>query len=256
MEIIIEIIIESLDGGGFVINNGVANPPIYKVIKADEVDHIRIVNYTNNDILLKSTKIENIKVDGAEFDNIKDLSIALLKVIFNSGGADGEGSGKTYVQTFKTSKTFNNGTAKLLNLFPEVIIKPNKQVRLDIYVPTRDNTNSWGGLYVNVNAKVNDSWYNLGNTGYDGGVMSNSANAIHALNHQMILDFTGNLGLDESKPFTLQFELTARSYNGATIVNGSHDINRTASGLGSRGALQTWASDQNFTHLIITEIDR
>ena len=234
----------------------VLHPKVYTVNK--EKNQLQLCNIYSHKWMNASFEIDQITIDGktiSDFESEKDFINEIKKLVFKKGGVSGEGL-KTYVQTFKTSKTFNNGTAKLLNLFPEVIIKPNKQVRLDIYVPTRDNTNSWGGLYVNVNAKVNDSWYNLGNTGYDGGVMSNSANAIHALNHQMILDFTGNLGLDESKPFTLQFELTARSYNGATIVNGSHDINRTASGLGSRGALQRWASDQNFTHLIITEIDR
>ena len=208
----------------------------------------------NEAIILFVDRVTSI--GGVAFSgNRNDLMIKLSE-LFKKGGADGEGSGKTYVQTFKTSKTFGDGNAALLNLFPEITVQPNKQVRLDIYVPTRDNTNSWGGLYVNVNAKVNGTWHNLGNTGYDGGVMSNSANAIHALNHQMILDFIGNLSLDKSKPFTLQFELTARTYNGVTYVNGAHDINRTASGLGSRGTLKTWASDQNYTHLIITEINR
>jgi len=92
---------------------------------------------------------------------------------------------------------------------------------------------------VNINAKVNGVWYNLGNTGYDGGVMHYSATSIHALNHEMLLDFITHLGLPINQPYTLQIELTARSYNGTTTVNGSHDINRTASGLSSRGALQT-----------------
>ena len=140
-------------------------------------------------------------------------------------------------------------------MFPEVTIQAGKKVKIDIYVPTRDNTNSWGGLYVNINAKVNGTWYNLGNTGYDGGVMSNSATSIHALNHEMLLDFITNLNLPNDQPYTLQFELTARSYNGTTYVNQSHDINRTGSNLGSRGSLQTWASDQNYCHIVIQEKD-
>ncbi|MDB4157986.1 hypothetical protein N9609_00695 [bacterium] len=208
----------------------------------------------NEAIMLFVDRVTSI--DGVTFSGDRNDLLIKLSELFKKGGADGVGSGKTYVQTFKTTKTFSNGNATLLNLFPEVTIHPNKKVRLDIYVPTRDNTTSWGGLYVNVNAKVNGTWYNLGNTGYDGGVMAKSANSIHALNHEMILDFVGNLNLDPKLPFTLQFELKARSYDGTTTVNGSHDINKTANGLGSRGALQTWASDQNFTHLIITEINR
>ena len=86
--------------------------------------------------------------------------------------------------------------------------------------------------------------------------MNNSATSIHALNHEMLLDFITNLSLSTDQPYTLQFELTARSYNGSVYVNQSHDINRTASNLGSRGALQTWASDQNFCHIIIEEKNR
>jgi len=49
---------------------------------------------------------------------------------------------KSYVQTFKTTKSFGTANAALLNLFPEVTIQPGKKVKLDIYVPTRSNTNS------------------------------------------------------------------------------------------------------------------
>ena len=163
---------------------------------------------------------------------------------------------KSYVQTFKGSKSFGSGNAVLLNLFPQVTIQAGKKVKIDLYVPTRDNTNSWGGLYVNINARVNGTWYNLGNTGYDGGVMHYSSQSIHALNHEMLLDFITNLNLPDDQPYTLQFELRARSYGGTTYVNRSHDINRTANNLGSRGALQAWASDQNYCHIIIEEKDR
>ncbi len=71
----------------------------------------------------------------------------------------------------------------------------------------------------------------------------------------MLLDFVTNLGLSASQDYTVQFELTARSYNGTTTVNGSHDINRTENNLGSRGSVQSWAGNQNYTHLIITEMD-
>ena len=91
---------------------------------------------------------------------------------------------KSYVQVFKENKTFGSGNVVLLNLFPQLTIQASKKVKIYLYVPTRDNTNSWGGLYVN--AKANGTWYNLG----------------------------------------------------------------------SRGALQTWASDQNYCHIIIEEKDR
>jgi hypothetical protein len=165
-------------------------------------------------------------------------------------------SNKAYVQTYATAETFDNVTARVLNLFPQVTIQAGKQVKLEIYVPTRTDSDSWGGLYVNVNANVNGTWYNLGNVGFDGGVMHRDTASIHAFNHEMLLDFIGNLGLNSALPYTVQFELTAMSSNGITVVNGLRNTNRTINGLGSRGAVQTWVADQNFTHLIITEIDR
>ena len=264
--------IEKSTSGGVIIKN--EDGSIRNIIKSENAylhlhprnaDAILINNQATeqdevNSIVINAATVTEI--DGAAFaGNRNDLLIA-LDPLFNVGGDVGEGAqsaaskNKTYVQTFKTTKNFGNGDASLLNLFPEVTIQAGKQVRLDVRIPTRSESTNWGGLYVNVNAKVNGVWYNLGNTGHDGGVMHYSATSIHALNHQMILDFIGNLGLDENQEYTLQFELTARSYNYTTIVNGSHDINGTGFLLGSRGELQTWASDQNFTHLIITEIDR
>ena len=160
---------------------------------------------------------------------------------------------KSYVQTFTRNKSFNSGNAALLNRFPQLTIQANKKVKINIYVPTRNDSNSWGGLYVNLNARVNGTWYNLGNTGYDGGVMSSGSTAIHNLNYEMLLDFITNLNLPSNQAYTVQFELTARSYNGTTYVNSSHDINKTSSSLGSRGSLQSWASNQNYCHLIIEE---
>lgn len=163
---------------------------------------------------------------------------------------------KSYIQVYKGNRSFTNGNAVLLNRFPQVTIQPGKKVKMTLYVPTRNDSNNWGGLYVNVNVRVNGTWYNLGNTGYDGGAMQYSARSIHALNHEMLLDFITNLGLPSNQPYTIQFELRARSYNGTTHVNRSHDINRTANNLGIRGALQAWASNQNFCHIIIEEKDR
>jgi len=163
---------------------------------------------------------------------------------------------KTYIQTFKTTKSFWNWNAVLLNLFPQVTIQANKQVKLDLRVPTRNDTTSRWWLYINVNAKVNGNWYNLWNCWYDGNAMQDSARSINAYTESKLYDFIGNLWLNANQSFTLQFELTARSYNGTTIVNGSHDINRTASNLWSRWTVQSWAWDQNFTTLILQELER
>ncbi len=177
------------------------------------------------------------------------------KVVSDTNGSLYIGENKSYVQTFNTSLTIPSTTATVINLFPQVTIQPNKKVYLKVYVPTRSRTTAWGGMYINVNVNVNGTWYNLGNTGHDGGISASSSIPIHALNHEMLLDFITNLGLPADQPYTVQFELTALSFTSTTFVNRSHDINRTANQLGSRGTPVTWAKDQNFTHIIIQEMD-
>jgi len=158
------------------------------------------------------------------------------------------------VQTYSGSKEFDDGDAAVLNLFDEVTIQAGKDVELYVYVPTRcDDNDNWGGLYINTNVKVNGTWYNLGNCGYDGGVMGSGAKQIHHYTNTKLLKLCKELDLTEA--YTFQVELTARSYNATAKVNGSHDINRTANNLNSRGDVVSWGGNQNFTTVIIKEVD-
>ncbi|WP_298479080.1 hypothetical protein [uncultured Maribacter sp.] len=249
------------NGLSFQSTSGGVSIPINSVVPMNELFKI---SPNGNTGIGTSTPSYKLDVNGtAKIENTPTITTATKALVKNPAtGQISEqviptfSSNKSYVQVYKGNKTFTNGNATLLNLFPEVTIQAGKKIKMTLYVPTRDNTNHWGGLYVNVNVRVNGTWYNLGNTGYDGGVMSYSAQSIHALNHEMLLDFITNLGLPEDQTYTLQFELRARSYNGTTSVNRSHDINRTANNLNVRGGLQTWASDQNYCHIIIEEKDR
>ncbi len=63
--------------------------------------------------------------------------------------------------------------------------------------------------------------------------------------------------LNTTDSYTVQFELRALSYYGYTVyINGHHNINTTANNIGDNLPLQNWASSQNYSHLIITEMDR
>lgn len=167
-----------------------------------------------------------------------------------------EGGNKTYTESYTSSRTFSNGNASVLKLFSTRTIQAGKDVEIYLRVPARDNTSSWGGLYININVKVNSTWYNLGNSGHDGGVMGDSSYDIATSHHHKHLDFIANAGVSDTSSYTVQFEVTCRAYSGTTTVNGSHDMNKTAGNLGSRGALATWGSNQNFTTLIIREVSR
>jgi len=159
---------------------------------------------------------------------------------------------KSYVQTSKGDVSLNTGNAKLVKLFDPVNIKAKKKIDIHIYIPTRCDSTSWGGAYFNVNIKVNGAWYNLGNTGYDGGVMAYSAKSINAHNHKLLFDPSW-VGVDTE--YTVEVEVLGRSNNGTTYVNFGHDINKTSKDLGKRGGLLTQVSDQNYMTLTIEEKD-
>ncbi len=164
---------------------------------------------------------------------------------------------KSYVQTYTSHRRIEGSNAVILNTFPELTIQSNKNIRLDIYIPTRSLIYSFdGGLFVNVLVQINDAtWYNLGNTGYDGGSATSGSFVIHSLNHEMLLDFIGNLDeLNTIDSYTIKFKLSVKSTG--VYINSNHEINRTAQGLDAHLPLQTWASDQNYCHLIITEMER
>ena len=161
---------------------------------------------------------------------------------------------KSYVQSYTEERDFGSGDASILKTFDEVTIQKGKDIELNIFVPTRSNAgDDWGGLYINTNICVNGDWYNLGNAGYDGGAMVDDASIIHNFTQNRIFKLCSELGLTDA--YTLQVELTCRSYNSTTYVNKDHDLNRTANNLDSRGALADWAKGMNYTTITIREID-
>jgi hypothetical protein len=162
-------------------------------------------------------------------------------------------SNESFVHTDTANKSFGTGNATVLTTTPTWTIQPNKNIELDINVPTRHDGTDWGGLYINTNIKVNSTWYNLGNSGYDGNVMQSGASSIATYTNTKILKLVSELNLTSS--YTVKIELTARSYSGTTLVNQSHHTNYTGSNLGSRGALKTWGSNQNYLTVRVREID-
>jgi len=163
----------------------------------------------------------------------------------------------SYIQTFEDAVECTS-SPKTINMFDPVTIQPNKKVSIDISIPTRCDDMSWGGLYVNLNVKINDTWYNLGNGGYDGGVMSYSAKMISRYNRHFLFDFISELGLPVNEPFSMQVELIGVTFSTTAIarINGSHEINNNKNGFFTRGDVHPTLGKQNFTTVRIEEMDR
>ena len=141
-------------------------------------------------------------------------------------------------------------TASVINLFPAVVIGAGKKIKVDISVPARNDSNGWGGLFINLNAKINGTWYNLGNHGYGGGVMANKASMIGYGYMKVAIDLFAITG--STAAHSVQFELMGKSYTGTTNINGAHFINAATIGL-NKGTDVDAVLEQNFTTIHIEE---
>jgi len=163
----------------------------------------------------------------------------------------------SHIQTFEDTVVCNKNSTTLINTFDLITIQPNKKVSLDFNLPVRCDSLYWGGLYINLNIKINDTWYNLGNGGHEGSVMAYSAKTIDRYDRHFLFDFISVLGLPDDQPFTMQVELVGLSFDSNVEINGSHEINIDKSGkLTTRGEVHPILGKQNFSTLTIEEMDR
>ena len=159
---------------------------------------------------------------------------------------------KTYVFVNKDEISLSS-SQKEIYVSPVVTIQPNKDVHINLDIPLSKTTTSWGGSYINISVKVNDtSWYNLGNPGYCSAVMNEGSASTGVFTHSKLLDFIPNGGVSADTSYTLQFKITGRSYNYTTWINKDCDIN--AANKGAKGDKIKSVSDQNYMRLIIREV--
>ncbi|MFT6161697.1 MAG: hypothetical protein ACJA00_004294, partial [Myxococcota bacterium] len=124
--------------------------------------------------------------------------------------------------------------------------RAGSRVRLTYHVPMRNNSDSWGGGYIEPQIRFNGgTWQSLGSSGYDGGVMSLRADTIGSYSNTLLIDPA------QTTDFSVQTRFYFRSYDATVIVNGSHDIN-TVSGtaslmLGDNG-------NQHYTNVLVQEV--
>lgn len=109
------------------------------------------------------------------------------------------------------------------------------RIRLDWRCPFRNNSSTWGGGYIDIQLSINGgTFYSVGHSGYDGGVMQYQYAAGSMSGYVMLTDMP-----DED--FTFQVKFRHRSYDGTVTINGSHDISA-----GTESAF--------FSNILLTEI--
>ena len=131
--------------------------------------------------------------------------------------------------------------------------KKNSKLKVNLSVPIRyDNTTSWQGAYINLNAKINDTWYNLGNGGFEK-MLYDGIRQIDKIEREVVLDFPTWEKIEGD--YDVQLEVTGRAYsdNVKVKVNDGHAINNTDNGLDARGNLYAPSTSQNFAFIRVSE---
>lgn len=182
---------------------------------------------------------------------------------------------KIYKETFSEEVTIvNRSPAQLFKTFEEVTIQPNKKIKLDLQMPVRTYSNNYSGYLVNINAKVNGVWYNLGNEGAVHSMLT-SARTINRDRITKVYDFVEHLNLPEGEPYTLQLEFYISLWLGhrldryPQVIKSDVDLyklhinfksrvslNFEGDNLDVRGGIASWARASNYTVLTIEEFDR
>lgn len=118
-------------------------------------------------------------------------------------------------RSFVDLKTWSNQTG----------FSPNGVFEFYYHIPCR-NDGGWGGAYTEVQISYDDgsTWYGLGNSGFDGGVMMYEGNNIHYYNNLMMIY------PEQTSEYTARFKFRFCAYSNTIKVNGSHDINGRRTG--------------------------
>ena len=157
---------------------------------------------------------------------------------------------KTYVLSNKNEVSVGTSATDIYT-FPTVTIQQNKDVYISLEVPAKGDDTSWGGLYINVSVKANDTWYNLGNPGHTNEIMCNGSAASCRTAQTMLID-SSVIGVAPDKDYTLQFYVSGCTFNGTAWVNKGCDVN--AADKGTKGDKLESLTLQNYMSLIIQEV--
>jgi hypothetical protein len=181
------------------------------------------------------------KIDNTSNNTVLDI---------NKLSTTGFYSRQTVTQVDTANRTFTTTWA----LGPTFDVISNCQagslIHVSYYVPARNDSTSWGGLYTELQVRFNEgTWQSLGGSGYDGGVMRLGQASIGSYYQTILIDPA------QTTNFSVQFRFYFRSYDGTAGVNNgvNHDVNvvsGTATIMSGNNGLQ------HFTHVVVEELAR
>ena len=191
---------------------------------------------TDTGIYHRTANEFNIAAGGSERLRVGTTEVYSPANIRTAGQFIGDGSGLTNLNgritnVFReydtTTRNFGTGwgTGRTFSNFTK---DAGTWLGLYVHVPARNDNTSWGGHYHQVEISYNggSTWTNLGNGGYDGGVMFTSAGSIHYTNVFTILTDSTTVNATQ-----VRIRFRHRSYNSTVTINGSHDISTGSHGL-------------------------
>ena len=182
-----------------------------------------------------------VKVD--EICNTEGIKILNLNKISPNGFY----TRKLLTQIFSNDLSFS--TSWVLGKTFDIItdFQAGSLVKLDYHVPGRKDATTWGGIYIEPQVNFNnEGWKSLGSSGYDV-VMRNGAGSIASYFQSIIID------PNQLVNFSTQFRFYFKSYDGTSMVNLSHDINKIS---GTAPLLEGNNGLQHFMHIIVEELAR
>lgn len=185
---------------------------------------------------------------------IKVTSIAdsngIQKVNVNSLNSNGLYVRKIYTEVDTVSRSCTAWTLMWTGT-NQTDFKAGSKVRLQYHMALRNNSSSWGGGYIEPQISFNDStWFSLGSSGYDGGVMSLDTGTIGSYNNSIVIDpaIQGVTG-----DFQVRIRFYAKPYDGTLLWNIDHDINAVS---GTATLLSGVNSLQHYCNYTIEELAR
>ena len=130
---------------------------------------------------------------------------------------------KIFTEVDTTSRTTGTSWTLMWTGTNQTGFKAGSDIKLTYHMALRNNSSSWGGGYIEPQISFNNStWFSLGSSGYDGGVMSLDTGTIGSYNNTIIID-PALQGI--TTDFQVRIRFYAKSYDGTLMWNQDHDIN-------------------------------
>lgn len=121
----------------------------------------------------------------------------------------------------------------------------NSLIHIEYHMPCRNDSTSWGGLYIEPQVQLGGTWYSAGSSGYDGNIMNNASADIGSYFNSILL----NPGI--ATTYSIGVRFYGKAYDGTSYINSSHDINSVS---GTATNLTGTNFIQHYSKIIIKEL--